>query len=165
MIIPFHIFPTILLQWWGSDSAVQSQRYLPLSHRPLTSPPFHCNPLILCRSMPQWHRHRITEPLQCYLNLTVQLSAHFILMVWLRTFCGDIANFTARLQASCNEKICIVAARVFKFENPCIAWRQDCEYGGESTDDDGGTATTCEFVNVCSSQLIVVAPSSSVKGA
>ncbi len=30
--------------------------------------------------------------------------------------------------------------------------------------DDGGTDTICEFVNFCSSQLVVIAPSSSVKG-
>ncbi len=48
----FIFFPTIMLQWWGSDRTVQSQRCLPSSHCCLTSLPFHYDHLTLPYNYP-----------------------------------------------------------------------------------------------------------------
>ncbi len=124
-----------MLQWWGNDRAVQSQRYLPLAHRHLTSPPFHHNPLtltIVCLSM---HRHSIANPLQCYLNRTIQLSAHF---TW-RFDCERSVVMLPTLQqdykCAAVKKLCSMAASDFKFWKPLQrtkaglrAWRWNYEW-------------------------------------
>ncbi len=147
------------------DEAVQYKSYLPSSHCRITSPLFHRNPFtlaIVCLSM---HRHSNAKPLQQYLNRTLQLSAHF---TW-RFDCQHSAVTlpTLRQDYKCPVvKNSAVWLRVFSiFENPPNDRRQDCEHDGEIMNNDGGADTTCEFVNLCSSQLVVVAPSSSVKGA
>ncbi len=134
-----------MLQWWGSDRAVQSERYLASSHYHLTSPPFHRNPLtlaVVCLSM-----HPIAMLPQPYRTTIYS----FYLMVWLQPFCSDLVNFMARLQALCSA----VWLRVFlNFENLCSDRRQDCEHDSEIINDDGSADMTWKFVRACHSSAI-----------
>ncbi len=95
------------------------------------------------------HRHSIAKPLQLYLNLTVQLSAHFT--PWLDYERSALTLPTlwqdCKSAAVGKNGVCL---RIFSnFENPCSAQRQNCEHEGEIMNDDGGTDTTCELVNFC----------------
>ncbi len=79
-------------------------------------------------------------------------------------FCGDVANFTARLQAHCGEKLSGNGCECFQFLKILTVLK------GRTTNMmvklrmmNRGTDTTCEFVNFCSLRFIVVVPSSSVK--
>ncbi len=141
-------FSTLMLQLWGSDTAVQSQHYVPPSHCHLTWLPFHHNHLtraVVCLSSTV-----IASPSHC--NATSTLPYNYPdgltenVLWWLCQLYGKTTsvlgwkNSVPWLQGFSN------------FENPHNAQRQDCEDGSESiNDDDGGTATTCEFVNFCSS--------------
>ncbi len=80
MIIPFHLFFPTILQWWGSDRAVQSQRYLPSSHCHLTSLPFNCNQLtlaVVCLSSTV-----IASPSHCNVTSTLPFNYPLILSWW-----------------------------------------------------------------------------------
>ncbi len=104
----FHsiLFPTIMLQWWGSDRAVQSQQYLPSSHCHLISPPFHGNPLILANFMARlqpcygektlWYG---CEGFQCLKTLTALEGRTANMMLKLRMM---TVVLTAYLHKQCN---------------------------------------------------------------
>ncbi len=158
MIIPFYLFPNIMLQWWGSDRAVQSQWYLPSSHCHLTSPPFHHNPLtlaIVCLSM---HRHSIAKPSQCYLNLTLQLSTHFTLWFYCQRSAVTLPTLRQDYKCAAMKITLWYGCECFKIFKTLATLEGRT---GEIMNDDGCTDTTCEFVNFCSSWLVIIVPSSS----
>ncbi len=142
-----------MLQYWGSDRAVQSQRCLPLSLCHLTSPPFHCNHLILaivCISSTV-----IASPSHCNATSSLLYIYPLILSWWL-----DYEHSAVTLPTLWQDYQHTAGKTSVVFENPHSTRRQDCEHGTESTNDDRGTGTTCEFVKKFSLQLVIVAPSS-----
>ncbi len=71
--------PTIMLQWWGSDRAVQSQCCLPLSHCHLTLLPFHRNHptlAVVCLSSTV-----IASPNRCNTTSTI-LYNYLLILSW-----------------------------------------------------------------------------------
>ncbi len=166
MIIPFHIcFPTS----YCSDEAVIGQYNLNDTFLLLTATS-HCRHFTVILSLLSQYASVCTViALLSHCNATSTLPYNYLLILpdgltvnILRWRCQLYNKTTSALQW----KKTAEWLRVFSnFENCHSARRQDCEHDGEITNDDSGTNTICVFVNFCSSRLVVVVPSSSVKGA